>query len=152
MTQLRRDICSTGDTKQTGHTPTTDKSSTSYEPPQSREGYKPRPVPELRVYDTHNNVASSGHYQYPPNDRNETATTGPNLDSATESLEEFSKHPWLVPHDAEYQKRAWHHSSFGMGSRVQDEWGFSSTGGSRSHSPNRESKVMASERVAHGGE
>lgn len=47
---------------------------------------------------------------------------------------------WLDPHAMEYQKRAWHYSSLGMGTKhVQDEWGFSSTSVSRvvsrSHSP-----------------
>ena len=43
---------------------------------------------------------------------------------------------WVCPHDAEQQKHMWHHESLRMGiRRVQDKWGFSSTGVSRSHTP-----------------
>jgi hypothetical protein len=55
---------------------------------------------------------------------------------------------WLVPHTAECQKRIWHSSSLGIGTKhVVDVWGFSSASVSRSHSPNNASEPHNAENV-----
>jgi hypothetical protein len=74
----------------------------------------------------------------PPDEKKQTQTTTVTINARSSvGWERAVKYPWLVPHDAEDQKHAWHDSSLGMGSKVvMDEWGFHSTSVSRSPSPN----------------
>lgn len=51
----------------------------------------------------------------------------------------------LLPHTLQNQKRLWHQDSFGMGSKVNDPWGFSSASASRSESPNPNVEAASSE-------
>jgi hypothetical protein len=74
----------------------------------------------------------------PPDEQKQTQTTTVTTNARSSvGWERAVKYPWLVSHNAEDQKHAWHDSSLGMGSKVvMDEWGFHSTSVSRSHSPN----------------
>ncbi|KAF2258908.1 hypothetical protein CC78DRAFT_89228 [Lojkania enalia] len=67
----------------------------------------------------------------------------------SKSRDPTNKYPFIGPHTAEYQKRLWYCQSLGMTAKVQDHWGFSSTGVSRSQSrcdtPNLEANDLNSE-------
>lgn len=114
------------------------------ESPHIREEVKRQfSFPESQFSETY---SSTGVYGPPPPNEHKhnehRTTTQPRISIILDDVgaedkgwQEYRTTEWLVPHDAESQKRAWHKTSFSMTAKVHDEWGFSSTGVSREPSP-----------------
>jgi hypothetical protein len=79
----------------------------------------------------------------PHNDQSSPTSTGeePRASGDENVSQHLETRPWPVPHAVEHQKHSWYGSMLGMGAiKVKDEWGFSSTSVSRSHTPDPDSK------------
>jgi hypothetical protein len=116
------------------------------ESPYAREELKRQyPLPESQFSDKY---SSTGMYgpplsdEHKHNEHEHRTTTQPRISITLDDVDVVDKGwqetritEWLVPHDAESQKRVWHRMLFGMTAKVNDKWGFSSTGVSREPSP-----------------
>jgi len=117
----------------------------------TREEAKRLLVPEVRVSETNrrDSIHEKEHIptMYPPLPHQQMiqmATKQILIEECRgcDDVEKLGVHPGSVPHNAECQKHAWHKTSLGLAAKVNDEWGFSSTGGSRCESPNPQEKQV----------
>jgi hypothetical protein len=127
------------DKSRDGCTATTEEPVAPSQEPQGWDQVAPRLGPEI-VLEREENIEvffESGpplsHAQIPQPTMQVVKDT--DAGASMDGWEKSESRAWPVPHAVEYQKHAWYASMISIGGEVKDEWGFSSAGVSRSHSP-----------------